>query len=318
MLDQGEVAIANDDWHWFLHEDTGYWHRYLKEFGGMGILWEHRYYGESSPFKLTPQTKPSEMQYQSVEQALADVSAFTARFTHSKYPDVDLTPASTPWIFIGGSYSGYRAALLREVYPQSIFASWAASAPVQYNVDMSIYYYPVLQGMQNLGWGNCSNDVGAAIRYMDEIMEDEESAAKLKRSFLGPGAGRINNSNFVNIFTNIFTNWQGYLVDTWYKDPLPEWSVRHFCNWIEKDPVSQKEAPAEGWAASRGAKYIVNRWRAWPTLLKFVNNYYATCQGPYANGSSDLSACYWSQWPSTYHNDIAWDWQYCSQFGKGV
>jgi hypothetical protein len=41
--------------------------------------------------------------------------------------------------------AGVRAAMIRERNPETWFASWASSAPVEAQVDMSVYYNPMQQ-----------------------------------------------------------------------------------------------------------------------------------------------------------------------------
>jgi Serine carboxypeptidase S28. len=51
--------------------------------------------------------KPEHLQYLNNKQALADIPFFAANFTRGNYSEVDLTPSGTPWVMIGGSYSGH-------------------------------------------------------------------------------------------------------------------------------------------------------------------------------------------------------------------
>jgi hypothetical protein len=77
-----------------------------------------------------------------------------------------LQASKTPWIFIGGSYPGMRAALLRVRNPETIFASWASSAPVQAQVDMTSYSRAVQRGLPK----NCSADYAVAVKYADDAL----------------------------------------------------------------------------------------------------------------------------------------------------
>lgn len=63
------------------------------------------------------------LKYLTTEQALADIPYFAANFSRLNHPDFDLTPRGTPWIMIGGSYPGIRAAITRNKYPDTIFAA---------------------------------------------------------------------------------------------------------------------------------------------------------------------------------------------------
>jgi hypothetical protein len=111
------------------------------------ILWEHRYYGESLP---TPKTSLQTVddyanyyQYLTVEQALEDVAVFAKNFSLPTHPGKDFRPNSTPWIFVGGSYPGVRAAWMRLRNPEVIYASLSSSGPVELQEDFWQYYVAV-------------------------------------------------------------------------------------------------------------------------------------------------------------------------------
>jgi hypothetical protein len=101
-----------------------------------------------------------------------------------------LRPSKTPWIFVGGSYPGVRAALMRVRNPEvcvpsllssilrtddndhaRIYASWASSAPVQGVVNAHGYYDQVERALPS----NCSADVIAAVQYADDALSDLNS-----------------------------------------------------------------------------------------------------------------------------------------------
>src|SRR5690606_35839669 len=48
----------------------------VDEFGGIGIVWEHRYYGGSSPVDIDVETPPEAFEFHTTRQALADVKEF--------------------------------------------------------------------------------------------------------------------------------------------------------------------------------------------------------------------------------------------------
>lgn len=133
LFDMGE---ANASAHALaaLQNDLSPLRQMTRQFNGMGIVLEHRYYGGSLPgHPLTVNTDQAELQYLTVEQALEDVAYFARNFTRKNH--TNLTPDKTPWVFVGASYSGARAAWMRNFYPDIIFASYAASAPVQARLD---------------------------------------------------------------------------------------------------------------------------------------------------------------------------------------
>ncbi len=70
--------------------------------------------------------------------------------------------------------------MIRQRNPDVFFAGWSSSAPVQTQVDGSIYYNPIHQSMPH----NCSIDVHAAVFYADEILlrGSKEEIALLKKA----------------------------------------------------------------------------------------------------------------------------------------
>ncbi|EKG13057.1 Peptidase S28 [Macrophomina phaseolina MS6] len=311
IYDAGETD-ASQNALFRLQNSTSFFKQIVDAFGGIGIVWEHRYYGESVPVNINLDTAPEDFIYLTSEQALADVPVFAANFSRANFPDIDLTPSSTPWIFIGGSYPGMRAAFMREYYPETIFASFASSAPVQAQNDMSVYFEPVYRGMNAYGFGNCSKDIHAAINYMDELMENPAAAATLKTKFLGRNADKNSNAGFGDALSTIFWYWQSYGVEI---------SLRPFCDWIETDHGSSNAtnstvAGADGWAPSRGAEYVVEQWASYPGFAETVSSSLDTiCEG--STPPTDNSTAPECNLEKRFEDpsSISWTWQYCTQWG---
>ncbi|KAI9838252.1 MAG: hypothetical protein M1819_005519 [Sarea resinae] len=279
---------------------------FLQEFNGMGLLWEHRYYGESAPYEINDSTPSKDFQYLTYQQALADIPYFAANFSRSDFPDQDLTPKSTPWIFVGGSYPGLRAAYSRHFYPDTFYAAWADSAPVEAQVNMSIYWEQVWRGMNANGWGNCTNDLQSAYSYIDAQLANPNTSAALKVQYLGQGADNNTNGDFTAALSEVLGTWQSYGVEG------GNISIRAFCDYLETDPSTGETAPAQGWGASKGGKYVSDRWSTWPAMVDIANGAAPTnCKGQDASQplACDLGA------PDSDGDSISWTWQYCTQFG---
>ncbi|KAK8153232.1 peptidase S28 [Phyllosticta citribraziliensis] len=268
-----------------LGNGSSFFRRMVDDFGGIGIVWEHRYYGDSSPVNITSETPANEFRYLTMAQALKDVEYFATRFSRPKFPKVDLTPESTPWIFVGASYPGNRAAMLRQYYPHVIFAAYASSAPLQLGEAFGPYYDQIYRGMNAYGFGNCSKDINAAILHIDTLLKNPKTAAAFKRQFLGARVGITvpSNDEFAQNLSGIFEGW---------RDVGMGHQFRKFCDWIETTD-NGTIAGADGWAPSRGAKFVVDQWAS---FRKEPQN------------QTD-----WDEAAAT-----SWRWQTCTEFPIGL
>ncbi|KAB2570934.1 putative extracellular serine carboxypeptidase [Lasiodiplodia theobromae] len=313
IYDAGE-ADAEPNALFRLKNETSFFKQIVDAFGGIGIVWEHRYYGASVPVNISLDTDPEDFIYLTSEQALADVPAFAANFSRANFPDVDFSPSTTPWIFIGGSYPGMRAAFMRQHYPDTIFASYASSAPVQAQNDMSVYFEPVYRGLNAYGFGNCSKDIHAAINYMDDLMEDDAAAAALKTRFLGRNADKNSNAGFGDALSTIFWYWQSYGV---------EYGLRPFCDWLETDHGASGNAStngtvagADGWAPSRGPEFVVKQWAAYPNFAATVSSFLDTeCESPVSSARNTTAPECNLEKRFEDPSSVSWTWQYCTQWG---
>lgn len=134
VFDTGESA-GGDGYIGRLTTEASIVNQYLRQFGAIGIVWEHRYYGESLPFPIELDTGADKMQYLTTENALRDTVVWAEQF---QWNGLAVSPKQTPWIVMGGSYPGMRAAMLRELYPDTFYAAYASSAPIQAQRDMNV------------------------------------------------------------------------------------------------------------------------------------------------------------------------------------
>ncbi|PSN65097.1 peptidase S28 [Corynespora cassiicola Philippines] len=304
LYDVGE-ADAEPNALFRLQNETSFFKQAVDQFGGIGIVWEHRYYGNSTPELITTDTPPEVFRWLNTEQSLADVDRFAKQFSRRNI-NYTLTPDKTPWIFVGGSYPAMRAAFMRDQYPDTIYAAYASSAPTEARVDMSVYFEPIWQGLNRYGFGNCTRDVQAAVRYIDDRFDRSASeAAKIKEQFLGLGAANNSHAGFADALTTVFYVWQSYGVEG------GTYGLRQFCDFLEKDPKTNQTAGADGWAKSKGVEWTVARWAAYPNFLNNVNEFLETnCSG----NMTTVGDCNLSQ-QFTDAASISWTWQYCTQWG---
>lgn len=159
-----------------------------------------------------------------------------------------------------------RAAFIRSKYPDTIFASFASSAPVQAQVDMSVYFEQVYRGLSAQGFANCTSDIHTAIGYIDsQLAAGPASAARVKTLLLGNGAENNSNEGLADVLTYIFYSWQGSGVEG---SPGP---LREFCDWIAKDPETGKVSGREGWGGKKGGQWVTERWASWPKFAAVVS-----------------------------------------------
>lgn len=217
---------------------------------GLVIGWEHRYYGYSLPVEIDeksqfPKDGPKGYKYLTVEQALADVAYFANNFNQTKLDQnknvqstAGMDPYSVPWIFIGGSYPGARAAWMRVKYPEIIYASWASSAPLQEQLDGSPYYNPIMRSIPQ----NCTNDIKAAIKYMDGVLDsssDDDITLVKVGSFLANNQ-TLDNADDVNSQRgfDVGGNFASALTRG-FQDNGPGATIQITCDWMEGFDVDQ-------------------------------------------------------------------------------
>ena len=136
----------------------------------------------------------NEWQYLTVDQALEDFVVFAKGFTlpsdsRIKLESADaLRPHKTPWVYLGTSYAGVRAALLRIRNPDVVFASWASSAPVQAQTSFTSYFEAVERALPR----NCSADWVAVTKYVDDVLMGNNTAEQItvKRALHTAGMSR--------------------------------------------------------------------------------------------------------------------------------
>jgi len=78
---------------------------------------------------------------------------------------------------------------------------------------MSVYWEQVYRGLNAMGFKNCTKDVVAAIKYIDDQLSRENTAAALKKQYLGVGADNNTNEIFAYALRKIFEAWQYTLVE---------------------------------------------------------------------------------------------------------
>ncbi|GAA5967319.1 hypothetical protein JCM3765_005600 [Sporobolomyces pararoseus] len=169
--------------------------------GGIGIVFEHRYYGESFPVKnLTTDS----YRFLTTLQSIQDSNYFAENVVLPGLEDVDLSPKRTPWIRYGGSYAGATSALARKLYPEVWWGAIASSAVTTAIVDYWEYYVPIQEHAPK----QCIEQLQNHTTTIDSILAVKNSflTSSLKAYFGLPNV--TNDADFVNALTVPLGSWQ--------------------------------------------------------------------------------------------------------------
>nr|AGJ83950.1 serine carboxypeptidase [Glaciozyma antarctica] len=108
--------------------------------GGIGVLFEHRYYGKSFPVdNLTTDS----FRYLTTMQSLQDSAHFAKNVVFPGLEDKELTSPHAAWLYYGGSYAGAKAAFARKLFPEVWWGVIASSAVTAAIIDFWEYYEPI-------------------------------------------------------------------------------------------------------------------------------------------------------------------------------
>ncbi|KAF9035622.1 serine carboxypeptidase S28-domain-containing protein [Panaeolus papilionaceus] len=295
--------------------------RLAKRYNGLAILWEHRFYGDSLPFPVNENTTAEQWQFLNTEQALEDVVFFANSFakpasngahsqdaasatvdaaTTNPLKQFPVHPSGTPWVMLGGSYPGIRSTHLRIRNPSTIFASWASSAPVQAQIDMSSYYKAAERSLTR----NCSADWVAVTQHVDETLKsgEKDKVQDMKFELLKARLGKPGGDESAAMGLTKEKAAQTSDVDaaSILMDPLDfyqyygfEASLLPFCNLLETQNLTQP-AFEGGVVAQFGIEVGL---KAFLTAISELD--YDSVPG---NADDPVQ-------------DLSWMWQYCSEYG---
>ncbi|OJD29219.1 serine peptidase [Diplodia corticola] len=188
---------------------------------GAGVMLEHRYWGESSPFDdLTAEN----LQYLTLPQSIKDITYFAKNVVFPFDTNGSSQATRAPWVFSGGSYSGALAGWVEAVDPGTFWAYHASSAVVEAISDFWQYFAPIQAGMPP----NCSADLSLVIDHVDAVLANGTAADKaaLKAPF-GALASLAHDDDFASALENGPWQWQGNQFYTDYS------TFYEFCDYVE-------------------------------------------------------------------------------------
>ncbi|KAF9061459.1 serine carboxypeptidase S28-domain-containing protein [Rhodocollybia butyracea] len=199
VLDGGETS--GEDRIPFL--DTGIVEILARATGGLGVVLEHRYYGESI---ATKNLTTDSLRFLNNAQSAADSANFMANV---KFPGIkeNITAPGTPWIYYGGSYAGARAAHMRVLYPELVYGAIASSAVTH----ASITNWEYMDIIRRFADPTCSEHLQKSIETIDIILDHQVLSKPLKALF---GIhGLQHDTDFVSVVENPLGSWQAKVWD---------------------------------------------------------------------------------------------------------
>ncbi|OLN88192.1 putative extracellular serine carboxypeptidase 1 [Colletotrichum chlorophyti] len=257
---------------------------YAQTYKGAIILIEHRYYGESLPFKtFTAET----LQYLSVPQAIYD-NIYYAESVQLPFDSQGGANANkSPWVLIGGSYPGALAAWTSVIAPGTFAAYHASSAVVQAIEDFWQFFTPIEKALPR----NCSADIKLVVNRVDEILDrgDVMEIAAMKQEF---GLGQlVDHGDFAFYLRNPIIQWASNQSE-----------VFRFCDWIETSANNGRVV--EG--CEQSGVGVAAAWEGYTSWVHATFN--QTCsQGACALKNKSYNRPYDLGW------ERAWRWQLCNE-----
>ncbi|KAL1957432.1 hypothetical protein VTO42DRAFT_6000 [Malbranchea cinnamomea] len=284
-----------------------------RETNGIGVVMEHRYYGQSFP---TKDLSTESLRFLTTEQALADSAYFAQNVVFPGLEHLDLTAPNTPYILYGGSYAGAQVAFLRVQHPDIFWGAISSSGVTKAIYDYWEYFEPVRKGAPQ----HCVKTTQTLVDIVDQIalhQKDEKLTTDLKNLF---GMGELTHlDDFANVLASGIYGWQSTNWDPAISNP----SFFEYCGNITAHkrlyPVDEKQeqnAKALIKAAGYGRqKHILIR------LLNFVGYIKTTQVTPCLNRGGTLDDCFNTHDPDFYKlDDIdqtwrCWPYQFCTEWG---
>ncbi|KAI0695544.1 peptidase S28 [Cytidiella melzeri] len=231
VIDGGETS--GEDRLPFL--DTGIADIVAKATGGIGVVLEHRYYGDSIGVQnLTTDS----LRFLNNDQSAADSANFMAHVEFSGIKE-NMTALNTPWIYYGGSYAGARAAHMKVLYPELVFGAIASSAVTHAAMENWEYMEIIRQAADP----KCSAHLENAVGTIDGILAQEGPIGIVMKNRLKGlfGVAELeHDEDFVSLLTSPLSAWQG---KNW--DPaVGSTKFEEFCEALNKSIFSHPEIMA--------------------------------------------------------------------------
>ncbi|KAJ7284199.1 serine carboxypeptidase S28-domain-containing protein [Mycena rebaudengoi] len=257
---------------------------------GAAVVLEHR-----NPF---PDLTVKSLKFHTIQQAIDDLEYFANNVVLPQPDGNNVKPDTTPWVLVGGSYSGALTSWTMVNKPGLFAAGYASSAVVEAIFDFWQYFEPERLNMP----ANCSADVQAVIAHIDQVFSgnDKKAIQSIKTSF---GMGEVTHLDDVaGALRNNMWDWQSLSLTVG-----PGAQFFSFCDALEvKGGVS---APATGW----GLDHALAAWSSY-----WTTTYLAEICGKSGVedclGSYNTSQAYWTD-TTVDNSGRSWFWIVCNEVG---
>jgi hypothetical protein len=255
----GEVSGSSR----FSNLETGVIQILMNATGGLGVILENRYYGDSYPFE---NSTTDNLRFLTTEQTIADNAYFAQ---HATFPNVtggnNLTAAYHPWILYGGSLAGAQTAFSLVEYEGLLWGGIAASGVIHAVVGYPEWYDPI----QENGPPDCISRINNIIDKIDYLIDTNNTAAiqQLKDIF---GLGTLSDlRDFAMTIAFPLGGPMNYPTNTWqelsWSPPSDNPDFFWFCN-----NITDMNAPANITAVDTQLANYTNG-SAWTGLGAYAN-----------------------------------------------
>ncbi|PGH19863.1 hypothetical protein AJ80_03780 [Polytolypa hystricis UAMH7299] len=282
---------------------------------GIGVVLEHRYYGESFPMK---DLSTESLRFLSTEQAMADTAYFAKNVVFEGLDHLDLTSRGAPYILYGGSYSGAQVAFLRVEYPDLFWGAIASSA-----VTKAIYdYWEYLEPIRVSGPAECIKTTQKVTHIMDNILMDKKDlkAAKSLKSLFGLADLKYDD-DFANTLASAgllkwqYTNWDPEINDPMFSLYCANITSPELLYPTNEDTKKAVKAVIRAGGYGNESHILTTR------LTNFAGFVNVTRVIPCKNRGNTLEKCFGSHDPESYRQDDltetwrSWPYQFCTEWG---
>ncbi|EGX90114.1 serine peptidase, putative [Cordyceps militaris CM01] len=217
--------------------------------GGAALALEHRFYGESTPVKGTPNTET--FQPLTLENSIDDLVYF-ARNVKLPFDTEGMShPDRAPWTLSGCSYSGALSAWTERLAPGTFWAYQAGSAVVEARNSLWQYYKVIGDALPQ----NCSADWRLVMEHIDDVLMNGSDCRKteLKRHL---GAANATDEEAAETATRWLPQWQRQQYSSGYS------MVFKVCDFIENQlPEKYEAAPGPDGLGLEKALQGYLRWQ---------------------------------------------------------